>query len=775
MYSERPEFREGEGTNRELGRFPHSEVELKWMKRWVEDGIYRAEDNSPKPKYFVLDMFPYPSGSGLHVGHVEGYTASDILSRYKRMRGFEVLHPMGWDAFGLPTENYAIQTGIDPHQVTARNAAVFREQCMRTGFSIDWDREIDTSRAEYYRVTQQIFLDLYKNDLAYKAKAPVNWCTDCQTVLANEQVIEGHCERCNTLVESRNIEQWYFRVTSYAGRLLRDLNRLDWPESTKNAQRNWIGETGGVEGSEGVEIQIGLDLSGGNLTLFTTEPESLAQPSYLAVAPEHPQLNDIVIESQRAAVAEYVSTRIPQSEVERKKLKEKTGVFTGNYAINPLTGERMEVWVADFVLMDESNGVRLEPLQEGKRHTWRQDRKSVLKQLQHKAVPSMRYKLRDWLVSRERYWGAPIPIVHCAKCGDQPVPEHELPVLLPQMGNFAPTGIPPLARSEKFLHTNCPHCHGPATRETKTLDTFVDSSWYFMRFADPHNRAGIGRRDLLRRWLPVDYYIGGADHSTGHLIYSRFITKVLYDLGNIDFDEPFLKLRHQGMILGQDGRKMSKRWGNIVNPLDVENEFGSDALRLYEMFMGPLEHSKAWNSNSIVGPRRFIDKVWQLQQMVRVDTSPEEMSNTNALIISVTDAIESGKFNTAVSDFMKYLNYIEQSGRIGEQSYETFLKLLAPFTPFITEEIWERTNNRYSIHQTAWPIPSAIERPSIVSIPVMIDGKVRGTIALPADSKMTKEDVLSQVKDDPNFSDLLEGSKIERIIYKPGQVFSIVR
>ena len=774
MNFERPEFRAGDEANHEIGRFPHSAVEMKWMNRWVEDGIYQAKDHSPKPKFFVLDMFPYPSGSGLHVGHVEGYTASDILSRYKRMQGFEVLHPMGWDAFGLPTENYAIQTGIDPHRVTANNADVFRQQCIRTGFSIDWNREIDTSRAEYYRVTQQIFLDLFNNDLAYKAKAPVNWCTDCQTVLANEQVIEGHCERCNTVVESRNIEQWYFRVTSYADRLLRDLDRLDWPESTKSAQRNWIGKTGGIEGEEGVEIHVDLELTEGDLILFTTEPESLATPAYLAVAPEHPQLNDIVIESQQAAVAEYVAMRIPQSIIERKKLKEKRGVFTGNYANNPLTGERMEIWVADFVLMDESNGLRLEPLEEGQRQRGRFDRATVLKQLRHKAVPTVRYKLRDWLISRERYWGAPIPIVHCSKCGDQPVPESQLPVLLPHLNNFEPTGVPTLARSEEFRHTSCPHCQGPAIRETKTMDTFVDSSWYFMRFADPHNRTGIGSRDLLRRWLPVDYYLGGADHTTGHLIYSRFITKVLYDLGKIDFDEPFIRLRHQGMILGQDGRKMSKRWGNVVNPIDVSNASGSDSLRLYEMFMGPLEQTKAWNSASIIGPRRFIDKVWQLQQKVQDEALPEETSTTNALIETISESIESGKYNTAVSDFMKYVNFIEESGQIGRQSYETFLKLLAPFAPFITEELWERLGNRYSIHQSSWPTPAKREESRMIAVPVMINGKFRGTISQLRGSVFTEAEILATLNAHPEFANELKNLTVRRVIYKQGRVVNIV-
>lgn len=792
-------------------RFPHVEVEMKWIDRWANDKLYRARDDSTKPKYYVLDMYPYPSGSGLHVGHVEGYTATDTLARYKRMKGFEVLHPMGWDAFGLPTENYAIKTGENPHEVTVRNADIFRRQCVRTGLSIDWDREIDTSREEYYKWTQQLFLDLFKKDLAYKDKAPANWCIGCKTVIANEQVQPAneqiqiaHCERCDSPVELKNIEQWFFRITAYADRLIAGLDGLDWPESTKEGQKNWIGKT------EGTEVEVSLESNQDSMDVFMAEPELLYGASFITIAPEYPDLDKIVTDDRKGEVESYISRMIPQGEINRKKQKNKTGVFTGNYANNPLTGDKIPIWVAEYVALDESGGVRvgvpaefqadkdfalayglpIVPVFEGQRkdsteeriilfgkhagETRHEARKKILEDLEDKAKPSVKYKLRDWLISRERYWGAPIPIVHCESCGDQPVPEDQLPVLLPKIDDFTPTGVPPLAKSEGFLHSKCPNCNGKAERETKTLDTFVDSSWYFMRFADPNNNASMASENLLDRWLPVDYYVGGADHTTGHLLYSRFITKALHDIGRISFDEPFIALRHVGMVLGEDGRKMSKRWGNAVNPDDVSNEYGSDTLRLYETFMGPLEQPKVWDTKAIVGPRRFIDKAWQIQHKVdKYPASPEETEATNTLIENVSVAIESSKFNTAVSEFMKYLNTIEKSGRISRQAYETFLKLLAPLAPFITEELWERLGNKYSIHQASWPEPIMQEGTvAKKQTPVMINGRFKGTIS--EIDGMGDEKILELLRNDPRFSNTLGTTRVKKIINKPGQVFNII-
>lgn len=805
MNQERFESQHNAEPIKEISKFPHLEVEARWMNKWVKDKLYKANDSSEKPKFFILDMYPYPSGTGLHVGHVEGYTATDIVSRYKRMQGFEVLHPMGWDAFGLPTENYAIKTGEDPHKVTFDNANTFRNQCIRTGFSIDWDREIDTSKEEFYKWTQKIFLDLYKNGLAYKAESPVNWCTGCKTVIANEQVKDTHCERCDSPVELKNIEQWFFKITDYADKLLKDIDDLNWPESTKERQKNWIGKT------EGTEINFSLESTESSLDIFTTEPELLDGASFIAIAPEHPILNKIVPKEKKDEVSNYVSQMIPQTKDERRKQKVTKGIFTGNYAINPPTGEKMQIWVADYVLMDENDGIKVGIPAESKKdndfalahglsiipvletnpsesnsnkrlligkyrgETQEEARKKILEDLGSKAKPVTKYNLKDWLVSRERYWGAPIPIVHCESCGDQPVPEDQLPVLLPKIDDFTPTGVPPLAKSKEFLHTNCPNCKGNATRETKTLDTFVDSSWYFMRFADPHNNESLGNKELLKKWLPVDYYVGGSDHATGHLLYARFITKVLHDLGQIDFDEPFSFLKHQGMILGADGKKMSKRWNNSVNPIAVSDEYGSDSLRLYEMFMGPLEQEKIWDTNAITGSRRLVDRVWQLQQKIQDDISAEEIRETNMLVENITRNIESGRFNVAVSEFMKYVNFIEKSGKIEKRSYETFLTLLAPFAPFVTEELWSRMGNKYSIHQSLWPKPIAKE--SIAGqnpIPITINGKLIDTILIPKELGDAEDEVLAFIKTNEKFASKLGNSTVRRMIYKRGKIFNIV-
>ncbi|KKU88385.1 MAG: Leucine-tRNA ligase [Candidatus Gottesmanbacteria bacterium GW2011_GWA2_47_9] len=720
----------------DLRRFPHTAIEQKWMHRWVDDQLYKAHDDSEKPRYFVLDMYPYPSGAGLHVGHVEGYTATDIVSRYKRMNGFEVLHPMGWDAFGLPTENYAIKTGKDPHQVTADNADVFRGQCIRTGFSIDWGREIDTSSPEYYKWTQFIFLKLFEQGLAYKAESPVNWCTGCQTVIANEQVIESHCERCDSEVESRKIEQWFFRITDYADRLIEDLEGLDWPESTKERQRDWIGRT------EGVEISVELANTDERLTVFTTEPESLEGAERIVLAPEHPSISTIVTGGHREEVDSYILSIPPQQELQRKKQKKKTSVFMGNYAINPLTGKRLEVWVADYVFMDEYGGVRVEQAANTKgTGTVYPDRETVLQQLGELATPVVRYKLRDWIISRERYWGAPIPIIHCGECGDQRI-------------------------------GRCLVLHRLATCQGQ----HVDSAWYYLRFADPHNIDSLGDRELVNKWLPVNYYMGGADHATGHLLYARFITKVLHDLGYLDFDEPFTKLIHQGMILGEDGRKMSKRWQNVVNPLDVSDEYGSDALRIYEMFLGPLEQSKVWDTKAITGARRFVDRVWRLQGIVQEGESrPEEVQAINILIENVTNAVETNRLNIAVSEFMKFLNTVERSGRLGRQSYETLLILLAPLAPFITEELWERLGNKYSIHQQMWPSLVPQERPAdSITLSIMINNKFIGTIIQEEGSELIDEEIYALLLEDPKFQGKLDQVTVKKIVHRRGKVFNIL-
>jgi leucyl-tRNA synthetase len=757
-------------NNREDIHFPHLAVEAKWMHQWVQDGIYVADNNSTKPKFYVLDMFPYPSGVGLHLGHVEGYTASDITARYKRMNGYEVLHPMGWDAFGLPTENYAIATGKDPHKVTADNANTFREQCIKTGFGIDWTREIDTSNAEYYKWTQQIFLELYENGLAYKDEAPVNWCGGCKTVIANEQVQEGHCERCNCEVEIKNIEQWFLKITDYADRLDEGLQYLDWPESTKEAQSNWIGRT------EGYEISIPLKNSG-DLNVFTTEPEVLAQSSVIMMAPDHPHVMDYVSYEQHGKVEAYIQSVSSQKEIERKKQKRKSSEFTGTYGINPLTGEEMPIYVSSSVLMDEYGGFKIESKAADKKATLFPDRKVVVDSLGENAKATVRYKLRDWLVSRERYWGAPIPIVHCDDCGDQPVPASELPILLPDMDDYTPTGVPPLARSEEFMNTHCPNCGGHAVREAKTLDTFVDSSFYQLRYPDARNENALGDPGVLDKWLPVDLYVGGAEFATGHLLYARFITHVLHDLGYINFTEPFTSLRHQGMVIAEDGRKMSKRWGNVVSPESISNQYGSDVLRLYMMFLGPLDMTKTWNTKGIAGSRRFVDKVWQLQNKVH-DSAPSdsEYRQTIKLVTDVTSDIEAGKYNTAVSTFMKYINFVDQqpNGMISKQSYESFLKLLAPFAPFISEELWQRSGNTYSIHEAQWPEVSNMGEAEMVELKILVNGKYMGSIQQEKGASYADSDILDFLKSHPDFAEQFAGIESKSIIYKPGKIFNIL-
>jgi leucyl-tRNA synthetase len=768
--------------------FPHIEVEEKWADKWVKDNLYKADDNSEKPKYYVLDMYPYPSGSGLHVGHVNGYTATDIISRYKRMSGFEVMHPMGWDSFGLPTENFAIKTGRDPHEVTNENIDVFKKQCIRMGLSIDWNREIDTSKESYYKWTQKLFLDLYKKGLAYKAEAPVNWCTGCNTVISNEQVLDLKCERCDSPVETKRIEQWFFKITDYAERLINDLDKVNWPENSKLIQKNWIGRT------DGYEVFVDIVGSDKKTKIFTTNLTSLNDATFVVLAPESPLLSDFVTEEYIERINNYVKKIIPQSVIDRKKSSvEKTGIFTGSYIINPITGEKMPVWVADYIQIEFGDGIALGTPSVDKRDkefaqkynlkmsatTNKMSESEIIEILGNSINKKTLYKLRDWLVSRERYWGAPIPIIHCDSCGDVPVPEDQLPVLLPKLDDFKPTGTPPLAKSKEFLNTTCPCCGGVAQRETKTLDTFVDSSWYYLRFADPRNTNELGNKKLLNKWLPLDYYVGGADHLTGHLMYSRFITKVLYDLGKINFDEPFTNLKHIGMISGKDGKKMSKRWGNSVNPVDLANEFGSDALRLFEMFMGPLEVPKNWNNEGIIGPRRFIDKVWQLKEkVVDQEISAEEIKNLNFLIEKVTSGIESNKFNTVVSEFMKYSNILIDQNEISKKSFETFIKLLAPFAPFITEEIWKQLGHQESIHISSWPeIFKDESQQKETEILLMINGRFKGTILdqnWSDDDENINSKILGFIQGDPRFtSDIIE-KNIRRVIYKKGKVINII-
>lgn len=771
--------------------YKHKEHDPKWTKKWAEDKIYRTDSDSEKPKAYILDMFPYPSGYGLHVGHVEGYTATDILSRYKRMKGYEVLHPMGWDAFGLPTENFAISTGKNPTDVTKENTAIFKAQCEKTGLSFDWDREVDTSSPEYYKWTQWLFLQLYNAKLAYKAEAPANFCPSCNTVIANEQAKGGICERCSSTVETKKIEQWFFNTKSYAERLIDDLDEVDWLESSKLAQRNWIGR------SEGHEITFPIEGTEQELKIFTTKPGTIHGTTFMAIAPESPYVNTVVTEEYKDQVVNYVKNITPQSEIERKKTeREKTGVFTGSYAINPINNEKIPIWIADYILMDYGTGaimgvpslddrdlafakiynLGIREVQEDLLSE--KGIKDTIDHLGNSAKEQVQYKLRDWLISRERYWGAPIPIVYCTDCGIQPVQEDQLPVILPtDITDYKPTGIPPLAKSSSFLETQCPHCNGPAQRETKTLDTFVDSAWYFLRYCDPGNNEELASKEKMEKWMPVDTYIGGTEHLAGHLLYSRFITKVLKDLGIININEPFQQLIHQGMIMGEDRRKMSKRFGNVVNPDDVINQYGADTLRMYEMFMGPLAQSKPWDSRSIIGVRKFVDRINGLTDKLILEGKPDQRaaSLTDRLIYNVERDIEAIKLNTPISEFMKYVSSIEENGSIDRTSFERFLTALAPFAPFITEQLWSELGNQHSIHQQPWPeIKYQNAERTNNEIPLQINGKLRSVTSVGREFTGTIEDVLSLFESDPKLAGKISADTVRRIIYKPGRVLNIV-
>lgn len=946
--------------------FDHKKIDRKWQEQWEKAQLYKAAEH-PKKKQYTLDMFPYPSGAGLHVGHPEGYTATDILSRFLRMNGYDVLHPMGWDAFGLPAENYAIKQGVPPWESTAKNIDRFREQIQSIGLSYDWSREVNTSSPDYYRWTQWLFLQLYKKGLAYKKEAYVNWCPKDQTVLANEQVVNGACERCGTVVVQKLLSQWFFKITDYADRLLNDLDKLDWPEPIKLMQKNWIGR------SEGAEIEFGTENQELKIKVFTTRPDTLFGATYMVLAPEHPLVETLTTPGQRNYVINYVTETKKKTELQRTALeKDKTGVFTGAYAINPATKEKIPVWIADYVLMnygtgaimavpahderdfefakkyqlpikqvvapetgmkrpneerrdggcgiifdpktqkygvskkpegfygffgggvddseDEREGILREVKEESglydfghiekiaeafphyhnevkklnrftkaacyliilksaKTHpqkledhekleliwvkpeeilkNWQEmthfkdlkdtehwtrflneavaraielgfDKTSDPKKYQSSAFTDKgilvnsgrfndmnsdqakaeitkyaggklktQYKLRDWLVSRQRYWGAPIPIIYCEKCGMQPVLEKDLPVLLPTDVDFQPKGQSPLASSKSFHKVKCPNCGADAQRDSDTMDTFVDSSWYFFRFTDPHNDQVFADKKKMKDWLPVDTYVGGAEHAVLHLLYARFFTKALHDLKYISFEEPFIRLRNQGLILGPDGEKMSKSRGNVINPDEVIAEFGADAFRMYEMFMGPLEEAKPWQTNGIVGIKRFLDKVWRYQQVFEPGA---ESKGIHKLIKKITGDIESFKFNTAIAAFMEFLN---ENKKMSKENWETFLILLAPFAPHITEELWHQLKHKDSIHLQPWPkFDKKQATAEQVTVVVQVLGRVRASLELPAG--LTQAEVKQKALAEENVKKHLAGKDIVKEIFVADKLINFV-
>ena len=821
------------------------DIEQKWQAKWAENKAFKTPENLREgKKKYILDMFPYPSGAGLHVGHVESYTATDIYSRYLRMKGFDVLHPQGFDAFGLPAENYAVQTGVHPAETTKKAIETFKRQIDSMGFSYDWEREVISSDPEYYKWTQWLFLELYKNGLAYKKKAKVNWCPECQTVLANEQAEGGKCDRCGSEVVQKDLEQWFFKITDFIednGKttgLLSGLQKVDWPESTKLLQKNWIGKSEGVEFKMPIVIasqakqsqnenEIATSLStprnDNYIEVFTTRIDTVFGVTYAVVAPEHQILEKLKEQIKNwEEVEKYIEEAKNKTDLERMEAKEKTGVeLQGVKVVNPFNGEAVPLFVADYVLghygtgavmavpahderdfefakknkleirkvIDDKNDISISEtafvedgfLVNSEKYdglSSQEAREKMTAWLEQDGIGEQKinYRLRDWLVSRQRYWGAPIPIVYCEKCGEVPVPEKDLPVELPNDVDFKPTGESPLKYSKKFQEVKCPVCGEKARRESDTMDTFVCSSWYYLRYSDPKNDQEFASKENLKKWLPVDLYVGGAEHSVLHLLYSRFFTKVLHKLGYLEFDEPFLKLRHQGTILSPDGTKMSKSKGNVVNPDEVVEKFGADALRMYEMFMGPLEDAKPWNTKGAIGIYRFLEKVYNLNEKLKAKNEKSQLKVQNLVhktIKKVSEDIEALKFNTAISQLMILLNEMEKQKELQVADYELLITLLAPFAPHLTEELWEKLGHKESIFKEPWPqFDEKLTQDDEIDLVVQINGKLRDTIKTQVD--ISEDDAIKIAKKSQKVAKLLEGQKIKKVIFVPGKLINFV-
>ena len=793
-------------------------TEEKRRLRWNESNAHKTGDDPNKPKFYCLDMFPYPSGDGLHVGHWRGYVLSDIWSRYKKLQGFNVLHPMGWDAFGLPAENDAIKKGIHPHISTINNIENFKRQLNEMGAMYDWNREVNTSTPDFYKFTQWIFLQMYKNGLAYKKKMPINWCQSCKTGLANEEVVEGRCERCDTEITKKLLEQWMLKITHYADRLLDDLDKLDWPEKVKKMQSNWIGRS---EGAEILFPMIGFDIS---IKVFTTRADTIFGVSYIVLAPEHSIVDIVSKPEYRKEINKYVSESMRKTNVERMiQGKQKSGVFTGSYAKNPVNNEILPIWISDYVLMDYGTGaimavpahdsrdndfaevfslpvkqvivthskifeeavIQIETLIDSGVYSGMksdQGRKAIINDLQKKGYAEIKvnYKLRDWVFSRQRYWGEPIPIIYCKDCGEVPVPERDLPVILPYVDKYEPsgTGESPLALMKEWVNTTCPICGNAAKRETNTMPQWAGSSWYFLRYCDPHNSQQICDKKQADYWLPVNFYIGGNEHAILHLLYVRFYTKFLYDIGIINFDEPFKHLFNIGMVY-KDGYKMSKSKPNCVSSDAIVQTYGTDTLRLYEMFMGPPELDCEWNDSSIEGVYRFLKKVWTISMksiVTRQPIIPNVTKETHKLIKGVVERLESQKVNTVISLFMSYINYInkEYPEGIDSTNLNKMITLIAPFAPYIAEEIWEEMGNKKSIFETShWPEydPDIIQELEI-EIAIQINGKTRNTILITVND--SEYEVIRKVKTSEQIKSYLDGKTIIKVFYIPQKVINFI-
>ena len=801
--------------------FQHQNIEQKWQKYWEENKTFKTQEEKGKEKFYALDMFPYPSGAGLHVGHPEGYTATDILSRMKRMQGQNVLHPMGWDAFGLPAEQYALDTGNDPAEFTEQNINTFRRQIKSLGFSYDWDREVNTTDPEYYKWTQWIFLKLFEKGLAYVDEVPVNWCPALGTVLANEEVIDGKSERGGHPVERRPMRQWILRITEYADRLLEDLNELDWPESLKDMQRNWIGR------SEGANVHFAIDGTDESFTVFTTRPDTLFGATYAVLAPEHPLVKKIVTSDQKEAVESYVTKVQSKSDLERTELsKEKTGEFTGAYAINPVSGENLPIWIADYVLISYGTGAImavpahderdfefatkfelpiLEVVAGGDvtKEAYIGDGEHVNSDFlnglgKEEAISNMiqwletngkgekkvSYRLRDWLFSRQRYWGEPIPVIHWEDGTTTTVPESELPLVLPKTTEIRPsgTGESPLAAIEDWVNVVDPETGKKGRRETNTMPQWGGSCWYYLRYIDPTNSEQLADPEKLKEWLPVDIYIGGAEHAVLHLLYARFWHKFLYDIGVVPTKEPFQKLFNQGMILGENNEKMSKSKGNVVNPDEIVESHGADTLRLYEMFMGPLEASIAWSTNGLDGSRRFLDRVWRLfvEENGKLSSKVVELTEEDTLektyhatVKKVTEDYEGLRFNTAISQMMVFINDAYKADVITKEYVEGFVKLLSPVCPHIAEELWEKLGNEGTITYEAWPVYDEAKLvEDEVEIVVQVNGKLKAKLYVPADATREKMEEIALA--DETVKESIEGKTVRKVIAVPGKLVNIV-
>ena len=824
-------------------------IDKKQQARWEEAHLFASPRTPGAKKFYCLDMFPYPSGAGLHVGHPEGYTASDILTRYKRMNGYSVLHPMGWDAFGLPAENYAIATGVHPRITTQKNIDNFRRQIKSIGLAYDWSREVDTTDPNYYKWTQWIFLQLFKKGLAYESTVPINWCPSCKTGLANEEVFNGKCERCGHDIERKALRQWILKITDYAEKLLEGLDKLDWPESTLTMQKNWIGK------SQGANVIFKLDGFDDTLTVFTTRPDTLFGATYMVVSPEHPILEKIVTPEQKAAVAAYQKEAAKKSDLERGELnKEKTGVFTGAYAINPVNGVKIPVWTSDYVLMGYGTGaIMAVPAHDERDYAFakkfglkiievikseqgvdkeaftgdgelvnsgflnglrvKESKAKMIAWLSEHNVGNAKttYKLRDWVFARQRYWGEPIPVVHCDKCGVVPLPESELPLTLPQVEKFEPsgTGESPLATVTDWVNTTCPHCGGPAKRETNTMPQWAGSCWYYLRYMDPHNDKALVDPALEKAWGPVDCYIGGAEHAVLHLLYARFWHRVLFDLGVLSHPEPFQKLRHQGMILAfsyrdkmgnyhaydeidfKDGKaflkttgeelssmveKMSKSKKNVINPDEILNQYGADAFRMYEMFMGPFDAQKPWDMKGIEGINRFLKRIYAWSESVTFTKEAEPKKSAillNQTIAKVADDIENLRFNTAISALMVLFNDLSKLPGVTQETFQKFIQILHPFAPHLTEEIWQQKGYEGFVLNSTWPTADkALLQDDTVDMGVQINGKVRERLLISRNAP--REEIEQQALASAKVQSYLKELEIKKVIVVPGRMVSIV-